>query len=349
MKNRTVLIWAIAGLAVWAAGIMVQAENLFPVQDYGKLDSVGVPEGWQIRGKYEFKKLEDPESQLGFSVTSKEVGQIYVNSPKFAIAGGKTYVLTLKFRSSRFAETGYDKIGSFLTIKCLNAEGSDVLSNFSYQANLQCQSPGQLDFPYTSVTSWKKRSISFVAPDGTVNASLLFTLNNEKANDARPEIQICNIAVQELPSSPAGDNILNMQAAQLNPGPAFDKAIDGKSVLSKKDMKGNIGYGPYKEIPAGICELCVRLKTSDNSSDAPVFAVRAEGDPDGGELTVRGSDFKKTDEFQEFKFRFLKPSNAGLNLPCYKAAGCVITIDNMTVSPVKKFNPLELNEYFLAK
>ena len=349
MKKRTVLIRTIVGLAVLAAGIIVQAENLFPAQDYGKLDPAGVPEGWQIRGKYEFKKLEDPESQPGFSVTSKEIGQIYVNSPKFAIAGGKTYVLTLKFRSNRFAETGYDKIGSFLNIKCLNAEGGDVLSNFSYQSNLQCQSPGQLDFPYTSVTSWKKRSISFVAPNGTVNASLLFTLNNEKANDALPEIQICNIAVQELSSSPAGDSILNMQAAQLNPGPAFDKAIDGKSALSKKDVKGNIGYGPYKEIPAGIYELCVRLKTSENSSDAPVFAVRAEGDPDGGELAIRGSDFKKSDEFQEFKFRFLKPSNAGLNLPCYKVAGCVITIDNITVSPVKQFNPQELNEYFLAK
>jgi len=366
MKKRTAIIRAIAGLAMLAAGI-TQAESLFPAQDYGELDSAGVPEGWQMNGKFEFKKLEDPDIQPSFSLTAKETGSVNAYSPAFAIAGGKSYVLTLKFRSSRFGETGYDKMDASLSAKFTNADGKDALSNFRYAPSMECPSPEQIGFSYTSVSVWTNRAISFTAPQGAVNARLFINLNNGKANDTRPEIQIGCIAVRELPNIPAGAKILDMQAAQLNPGPAFDKAMDGKMqnasspapgvqypgggslLITKKDVKGNIGFGPYKKMPAGIYELCVRLKTSDNSSETPVFAARADGNPDGGVLGIPGKDFKKADEFQEFKFRFLKPGNDWLNLPCYKVAGCIITLDNLTVSPVKQFSPNDLDEYFLGK
>ncbi len=360
MKKRTVLIRGIVGLAMLLAGI-TQAENLFPVQDYGKLDSAGAPEGWQMRGKYEFKKLEDPEIQPCFSVTAKEMGNVAVGSPKFAVVGGKSYVLTLEFRSNRFGETGYDKISGYLLVRFLNADGTATLSD-NYCGSVGLHFAQIMNFPYTSVAIWTKRSLSFTVPKGSVKALLDISLSNDKTNDARPEIQIGNIAIQELPGDPAQENILQIPRANLALGPA---AVDTKTqnasvpgvqypegaslLITKKDVMGLICYGPNTKMPSGIYELCVRLKVSDNSSETPVFAVVAEGSSDGGLLDIYGKDFKKADEFQEFKFRFLKISDAGLNLPCYKAADCIVTIDTLTVSPVKQFTPDELKKYFLAK
>ena len=362
MKKRTVLIRVTAGLAMLVA-VITQAENLFPAQDYDKLNSAGAPEGWQMNGKYEFKKLEDPEIQPAFSVTAKEMGAVSVVSPKVAVVGGKAYVLTLEFRSNRFGETGYDKISSYLLVRFLNADGTATLSD-AYCGSVGLHLAQLMNFPYTSVSIWTKRSLSFTVPKGSVNAILDIRLNNEKANDARSEIQIGNIAIQELPGDPAQANILQIPRANLGLGPAsVDTKTQNASVpgvqypeggdsllITKKDVKGLICHGPNTKMPsAGIYELCVRLKVSDNSSESPVFVVKLEGITDGGLLDIYGKDFKKADEFQEFKFRFLKISDDGLNLPCYKAADCIVTIDTLTVSPVKQFTPDELKSYFLAK
>ena len=363
MKKRTVLIRGIVGLAMLVAGI-TQAENLFPAQDYGKLNSEGAPEGWQMNGKYEFKKLEDPEIQTGFSVTAKEMGSVNAISPKFAVVGGKSYVLTLEFRSNRFGKTGYDKTSSYLLVRFLNADGTATLSD-AYCGSVGLHLAQIMHFPYTSVSIWTKRSFSFTVPKGAVNAILDISLSNEKANDALPEIQIGNIAIQELPGDPAQAKILQIPRANLGLGPAsVDTKTQNASVpgvqypeggdsllITKNDVKGLICHGPNTKMPsAGIYELCVRLKVSDNSSESPVFAVLLGGDTaDSGLLDITGKDFKKADEFQELKFRFLKISDDGLNLPCYKAADCIVTIDTLTVSPVKQFTPDELKSYFLAK
>ena len=361
MKKRTVLIRGIVGLAMLVAGI-TQAENLFPAQDYGKLNSEGAPEGWQMNGKYEFKKLEDPEIQTGFSVTAKEMGSVNAISPKFAVVGGKSYVLTLEFRSNRFGKTGYDKTSSYLLVRFLNADGTATLSD-AYCGSVGLHLAQIMNFPYTSVAIWTKQSFSFTVPKGSVNAILNISMSNSKANDALPEIQIGNIAIQELPGDPAQANILQIPIASLGLGPA---AVDAKTqnasvpgvqypeggdslLITKKDVKGLICSGPNTKMPSGIYELCVRLKVSDKNSETPVFAVKLEGATDSGLLDISGKDFKKADEFQEFKFRFLKISDAGLNLPCYKAAACIVTIDTLTVSPVKQFTPDELKSYFLAK
>ena len=359
----------LVALALMGASI-ARAANLFPAQDYSALDGVGAPEGWKISGPFEFKSFKDTASPQVFSLTSKEKGPIIALSPSFPVDAGKTYVLTLKIRSANFGELDFNNVNSYVEVR-FNGADEKRLPAFPYVEEMQLRSrPTLIDFPYTTLADWTQRAITFVAPADASSAYLFLLLNNEQADDTRPEIQVCNINIQEIPTGVLGDSatdfVLDMLATQLTPGPAFGVAVDGglekapkpdaqrpaspSWLATARDIKGKIGYSAYKtELSPGIYELTVRMKTDDNSQDTPVFAIEAHANPIAGALVVRGTDFEKVDTFQEFKFRFLKPNDDWRGLPCYKVAGIGLTLDTLTVALVKQFDSDDLKRYFPDK
>lgn len=333
--------------ALLVAGVVVCAESdVITKGNFKQLGADGLPEGWRTIAKAGAKVADDDEAGKVIEVVAGTKDTYGLISPMFPVTAGKSYLLTFKMRSRNFGEKGYDNISSSAIVRFKTADGLNMASPPNFPKIMKSGNPCQIGFPYTSVNSWTKRCINFIVPPGAGQAYFDLSLSNGKADTANPAVQICDFSVREMSSAVAADPLVKLTAAKMAKGEAADKSGDS-DVTTKADKNGNIFYGPYAKMAPGIYEVTVKVKSDKVGSNEPLFAISIENTGTmSGIFALTGNDFKVANEYQEFKFRVLKPDGEFFNLPCYKAAGVGITVDTLTIAPVKQFAPNELEDFY---
>lgn len=342
MKKVSVMLvcMAMVGMSVFAdPGMLFKG-------DFKKLNDKGVPEGWSVQGKNEFKIVSDDESEQVVDLTAASVDAIYLVSPFFQVTSGKPCLVTFKFRSRNFGSGPYNKIDCSAIVRFKGSDGKD-LPGMNCQTLLESPTPGQIGFPYGDVKAWTKKSINVIAPADAKQAYLQICLNNSKADDARPAIQICDLIVRAMAEEASGKPVVEVAAAKLATGSAADAAT-AIELPAKKAAKGNICFGPYAKLPPGIYDVTIRAKSADAGKANPILLISIETTGNmSGAFLMTGKDFKAVNEYQDFTFRVLKPDSEPLNLPCYKAADATLTLESLRVAPVKQFAPAELDDFYI--